>query len=85
MVSFICVMAICAILGISLGTLAKNKGFDYWRWFFMGIIPVIFPFALIWIIFKKPEIFPEIRDENISKNKDSEFIRKMEEFDETHK
>lgn len=55
MVSFIIVISICVIMGISLGTLAKNKGYNYWQWFFIGFIPAFSPFGLIWILIKKPE------------------------------
>jgi len=81
MVSFILVMSMCVMMGVALGTLAKNKGYDYWRWFFIGLIPAFFPFALLWLIIKRPEL----KERDISEDKDSKFIRKMEEFDRTHK
>ena len=87
--SVIIVLSLCVVMGIFLGTMAKNKGYNYWKWFFLGCIPVIFPFAFIWIIIRKPATFPEFRDrdklKDKDKDKDSKFIRKMKEFDRTHK
>ena len=83
--SFIIVLSLCLVMGIFLGTMARNKGYNYWRWFFIGLIPVFFLFGVIWIILIKPATFPEIRDTEILNDKDSKFIRKMKEFDRTHK
>jgi len=83
--SFIIVPLFCVVMGMFLGTMAKNKGYNYWRWFFIGLIPVFFLFGVIWIILIKPATFPEFRDRDILKDKDSEFIRKMKEFNRTHK
>jgi len=83
--SVIIVPLLCIVMGIFLGTMAKNKGYNYWRWFFLGLVPVIFPFGVIWIILIKPATFPEFKDTEILNDKDSKFIRKMKEFDRTHK
>ena len=83
--SVIIVLSLCVVMGIFLGTMAKNKGYNYWRWFFLGLTPVIFPFGVIWIILIKPATFPEFRDTEILNDNDSKFIRKMKEFDKTHK
>ncbi len=83
--SVIIVLSLCVVMGIFLGTMAKNKGYNYWRWFFIGLIPVFFLFGVIWIILIKPATFPEFKDTEISNDKDSKFIRKMKEFGRTHK
>jgi len=44
--SFIIVLSLCVVMGIFLGTMAKNKGYNYWRWLFIGLIPVFFFLAL---------------------------------------
>jgi len=85
MISVIIVLSLCVVMGMFLGTMAKNKWYNYWRWFFLGCIPAIFPFAFIWIIIIKPATFLEFKDTEILNDKDSKFIRKMKEFDRTHK
>jgi len=81
MVSFIFVIIFCIMLGVCLGNLARGKGYNYWRWFFIGFIPAFFPFGLIWLLLKKPEL----KDRDIAEYKDSKFTEKMKEFDRTHK
>jgi hypothetical protein len=57
MISVIIVLSLCVVMGMFLGTMAKNKGYNYWRWFFLGYIPAFFPFAFIWIIIIKQRLF----------------------------
>jgi len=71
-------------MGIFLGTMAKNKiiiGDD----FFLALYLLFFLFGVTWIILIKPATFPEFGDIETLNDKDSKFIRKMKEFDRTHK
>ena len=43
MISVIMVLLMCIVMGMFLETMAKNKGYNYWRLFFLGFIPAIFP------------------------------------------
>ena len=37
------VLLMCIVMEMFLETMAKNKGYNYWRLFFLGFIPAIFP------------------------------------------